>query len=157
MTDFSLKLDAEALIFDLVPGSSPEALATEAGLRTAVLASLFTWRRANDEDALPDPASTDRKGYWGDSYAQINGRKVGSRLWLLSRRILNAETAEEARQMAYEALDWLLQDSVAAALDVIVTPAPPRRLNLGVRIDRYDGTTVNLDFGDVWQGILEAA
>lgn len=157
MADFTLSPDADALVFDLAAGASGAVLAEDAGLRTAVIASLFTWRRANADDVLPDPAATDRKGYWGDSFAQINGRQVGSRLWLLARRVRTDGVAEEARQMCIEALDWLIEDGVAAAVDVIVTAAPPRRLNLGVRIHRHDGTVEDLDFGDVWQGIMELA
>ena len=157
MADFTLIPDQDALVFDLAAGVSGAVLAEDAVLRTAVIASLFTWRRANADDVLPDPAGSDRKGYWGDSFALVGGRQVGSRLWLLSRRILNAATAEEARQMCVEALDWLIEDEVAAAVEVIVTVVPPRRLNLGVRIRRHDGTVVDLDFGDVWQGIMETA
>ena len=38
-------------------------LTTDAGLRTALLLSLFTDRRAEDGDVLPDNAS-DRRGWW---------------------------------------------------------------------------------------------
>ncbi|WP_200894101.1 phage GP46 family protein [Xanthomonas sp. MUS 060] len=48
----------------------------------AVLISLFTWRRANADDTLPDPRGF-RMGWWGDTYPVVANDRIGSRLWLL--------------------------------------------------------------------------
>jgi len=52
-------------------------------LARAVIISLFTWRRANPDDVLP--AGDDRQGWFGDTFAEVRGDRIGSRLWLLSR------------------------------------------------------------------------
>lgn len=53
------------------------------GLDTAVIISLFTDRRALEDDATPD-FTENRRGWWGDTY-DAQQRPIGSRLWLLSR------------------------------------------------------------------------
>src|SRR5215472_15553230 len=56
-------------------------------LATAVIVALGTDRLADVTDVLPDPDSTDRRGWWGDLDAQEvwDGWPIGSRLWLLKR------------------------------------------------------------------------
>jgi len=55
-------------------------LLPEDSLTTTVLLCLFTDRRAEVSDSLPD-GGHDQRGWWADSY---RARPVGSRLWLLS-------------------------------------------------------------------------
>ena len=55
----------------------------------AVLISLFSWRRSNDDDGVQIPY---RKGWWGDTFSSISGDQIGSRLWLLQREKLTRET-----------------------------------------------------------------
>lgn len=111
-------------------------LATEDGLRTAVIVSLFTDRRAEPDDEIPD-GSGDRRGWWADP-------TLGSRLWLLARAKETPDTLARARAYAIEALQWLVDDGVATAVDVTAEWA--RRGVLGLRIaitladrSRYDG------------------
>src|ERR1700750_875151 len=56
-------------------------------LATAIIVALGTDRLAETDDVLPDPDSTDRRGWWGDYQAQEiwDGWPIGSRLWLLQR------------------------------------------------------------------------
>lgn len=94
-------------------------LATDAGLRTALLLSLFTDRTAGAEDVLPDPADADRRGWWGD--IGLDGAApdpIGSRLWLLAREKSTDATRRRAEIYVREALAWMLADGVAAAVDV---------------------------------------
>src|SRR4051812_47560871 len=59
---------------------------TEA-LATAVVVASGTDALASREDILPDPDSSDRRGWWGDLDTQDiwNGWPIGCRLWLLRR------------------------------------------------------------------------
>jgi phage gp46-like protein len=96
-------------------------LATDDGLRAAVLISLFTDRRAADDDALPD-GTDDRRGWWADlppDGAPDRGRPdlIGSRLWLLTRAKATDETAQLARRYILEALQWMIEDGVAQSID----------------------------------------
>lgn len=87
-------------------------------LRTAVLISLFTDRRASAEDDLPDGAGGDRRGWIGDALATAEGDRIGSRLWLLKRRKQTEETRLLAEDYCREALQWLVEDGVASAIAV---------------------------------------
>lgn len=92
-------------------------LAQDHGLRSALMVSLLTERRAADDDILPDPRETDRRGWWGD--LPLDGEpddRIGSRLWLLARAKATAETLRLAREYASEALAWLTADGVADAV-----------------------------------------
>lgn len=104
-------------------------LASDRGLLTAALLSLFTDRRANDDDAPPSGDVLDRRGWWADQFAAVAGDKMGSRLWLLARSILTNETVLLATQYVNEALQWMLDDKVVGAIDVTVT-----RMNDGLLI-----------------------
>ncbi len=101
--------------FDIALGDYD--LTSDQGLRTAVLISLFTDRRAEVDDQLPD-GSNDRRGYWGDSYPDIDGDKIGSRLWLLSREKQTTDVLIRAREYCQEALQWLIDDGIASTVEV---------------------------------------
>jgi len=92
-------------------------LRTESGLRSAVIISLFTDARAEPSDVIPD-GSTERRGCWMDSYPDIQGDQMGSRLWLLGREKEIAETLRRAQSYAEEALQWLITDGVVTAVQV---------------------------------------
>jgi len=114
----------------------------------AVVVSLFTWRRANRDDALP---AEQRMGWWGDTFAPIENDRIGSRLWLLSRAKLTQDTASRAREYALEALQWLIDDGVASKVEVDVERLGQQTLALAVRIYKSDGTVpTDVRFTDVW-------
>lgn len=149
MTDVALFWDADAVAADL----SLEAgdLATEAGLKTAVIVSLFTDRRARPDDRLPQDGG-DRRGWWGDVAGQEADDQIGSRLWLLSREKQTPEVVARAREYALEALGWMLRDRVASAVEVEAEITRPGVLGLGIIITRPDGPgRERFDF--VWKGL----
>ena len=115
----------------------------------AVLISLFTWRRANPDDKLPAEA---RQGWWGDSYPVQPNDRIGSRLWLLGRSKLTAETVRQAREYAIEALQWLMDDGVVARVDVEAERQGLDRLALACRIYRTDGRlAADIRFTNAWE------
>lgn len=135
-----------ALVLD---GQSVElGLNSSEPLVRAVAVSLFTWRRANPDDALP---GTDRLGWWGDTYATISGDRIGSRLWLLCRSTLTERTVQSAREYAQEALAWLVEDGVATSVEVQAERLGLSALALGCRINRADGAPVGMRFSNVWE------
>jgi len=155
MADLTVRVDADAGIFDSVPlelTSDPTAyngLVVGGDLETAVLASLFTWARADDAAELPD-GGDDRKGWWGDAWPAKPSARVGSRLWLLARRVLNNETMEMARQYATEALQWLIDDGYAATVDVTISRVNANRMNMIVNLTRPDGRVAQIRLADLW-------
>ena len=53
-------------------------------LARAVVNSLFSWARAEDDDERPTES---KMGWWADSFAEP-GDKFGSRLWLWPKNML---------------------------------------------------------------------
>lgn len=123
-------------------------MSREALLRRAVTISLFTWRRAGPDDPVDD---SDRKGWWGDCVPAVAGDKIGSRLWLLARRTLVADTFKDAQAYAEEALAWLLDDQIVTAVTVTVERHGNDRMNLRVTLTEQNGETLELNFADTWE------
>ena len=116
----------------------------------AVIVSLFTWRRANADDVLPDPLGF-RMGWWGDSYPPVANDRIGSRLWLLSRAKLTDTTAHRAMDYAREALQWLIEDGVAARVDVSAERQGLSTLALGCTFYNADGSALAvIRFQNLW-------
>jgi phage gp46-like protein len=116
----------------------------------AVLISLFTWRRANADDTLPDPKGF-RMGWWGDSYPVLANDRIGSRLWLLARAKLTPTTVQRAQDYAEEALQWLIDDGVAARIAVRAERQGLSTLALQCTLFAADGTAnAVLRFDNLW-------
>lgn len=107
-------------------------LVEDDGLETSVIISLFTDRRANDDDVIPD-GSNDRRGWWADEFNDVKNDKIGSRLWLLSREKQLTSVLVRAKQYAEESLKWLVDDGVAET--VTVATSIPRSGILGLEVD----------------------
>lgn len=149
MTDIALQFLPGAWSADLAIVAGD--LAKDDGLRTAVLISLFTDARARDDDALPD-VNADRRGWWGDMANADPNDRIGSRLWLLARAKAVPVTAICARDMAREALDWLIADGIAAAVEVdctlmpVTAARPTAALLIAITIVRPSGARLAIDF-----------
>ncbi|MDH5633599.1 MAG: phage GP46 family protein [Gammaproteobacteria bacterium] len=92
--------------------SESDDLATSDGLDEAILISLFTDARVDDESLLDDPH--DKRGHWADTYLD---EPIGSKLWLLDRSKITDETLRKAREYAIEALRWMVPAGLAKAVD----------------------------------------
>jgi len=123
-------------------------LASSEPLVRAVIISLFTWRRARPDDEQP---GNSREGWWGDTFASVQDDRIGSRLWLLSRAKMTAETPRRAKEYAEEALAWLVEDGIAARVDVEVERRGIDTLALATRIYKADGSVLSdVRFTDFW-------
>lgn len=122
---------------------------TESAWRRAAVVSLLTWRRAGPDDPLDD---AELNGWWGDSYPNITNDRIGSRLWLLRRRSLTAQTERDAQAFAREALQWMLDDGRVTAV-AITTERDTSRLTMRVVLTFRDGATLELFLDDLWQVI----
>lgn len=107
-------------------------------LETAVLISWFTERRLEPGDDGAD--SLDYSGgWWGDSYAEIEGDKIGSRLWRLRREVATQSNLNKAKIWGEEPLQWMLEDGVAESITVTAERGKtPIDLLLGVDIQKPD-------------------
>ena len=122
----------------------------------AVIISLFTWRRAHDDDVLPNTGMS-RMGWWGDSFPPSPNDKIGSRLWLLARSKLTDGTAQQAQDYAEEALQWLIDDGVAARVDVSAVRQGISTLALTcIVVNRSGAVMARLQFANLWNFLREA-
>ncbi len=102
-------------------------------LSRAVVISLFTWQRASQSDEVDNDQ---RMGWWGDTFAENKGDKIGSKLWLLLRQKVTDETINRAQEYAYESLKWLIDDGICSDITVNVErdTDDPNRINLDVQL-----------------------
>lgn len=132
------------------------ALQSDDGLQTAVVLSLFTDRLA-DADELDAGASGDasrqgRRGWWGDAHAPVQGDRIGSRLWLLGREKQLPLVLRRAEEYAAEALQWLVDDGVATAVNVSAEVARDGVLALAISIRRNAQPAASYRFEAFWKG-----
>ncbi|PCJ68194.1 MAG: hypothetical protein COA62_15635 [Rhodobiaceae bacterium] len=158
MADIRLLWTPETLSADIVP--SYPGLDDSGELESAVAISLFTWRRAKDDDRVDNPNSLlSRQGWWGDGFSAWQSGEfpdpIGSRLWLLSREKMTVETIQRAKEYAEEALVWLVNDKVATSVSVSVVRnrLNPHRTDMSVEILRENGQVLNLEYDNVWKQI----
>ena len=131
----------------VVDGVESSALDSADELTRAVIISLFTWRRANPDD----PVEGAKMGWFGDAVATVKGDKIGSRLWLLAREKLTAQTFRRAEEYARESLQWLVDDGVASRVDVSAERYGLDGLAMLCTLNRLDGRRITLRFADVWR------
>ena len=85
-------------------------------LQRAIIISLFTWRRADDSDNYD---GLSKFGWWGDTFPEHDGDRIGSKLYQLLRRKLTGDVLLEAQEMCREALQWLMDDNLVSEFDVL--------------------------------------
>lgn len=141
------------------------SLKGEDGLQSAIIISLFTNRRANDDDVIPD-GTNNKRGWWADAFPDIDNDKIGSRLWLLHREKETQSVVNRAKDYVEEALQWLVDDGIARRVDVITgwvdkvsgtitdtktTHSRPGVLGIGVAVYRNDGEVEKFRFDEFWK------
>lgn len=146
--DVALVWDAEGLQADWSVGAAGE-VALAPPIETAVLVSLFTDARANDDDVLP-PGQTDRRGWWGNL---LDSQPIGSRLWLLRRAKREPETLRLARDYIREALAWLIEGGLVSRIDVATEWQTTTRIAATIVLHRADGARSTVTAAWAWQGI----
>lgn len=128
-------------------------LASGNDLETTVLISLFTDRRADPDDVIPD-GSGDRRGWWGDLYED---EPIGSKLWLLDRSKKTEKVRLAAKDYIDAALAWLVSGGIARSVTTTVAwqAGRPGQGFLGalIQIDEPDGRTSVFNYQWAWGGL----
>ncbi len=150
MTDILINFDDAFLSGDV--SQIGAVLETDNSIRTGVYVSLFTDGRAGSRDELPAD-QTDPRGWWGDVLSSEDGDRIGTRRWLYIREKQTLETAEKVRSADRAALQWLIEDGIAA--DVSVEVEWIRRGVLGERIivTKPSGDNIDFSFNHLWEGL----
>jgi len=140
-------------------------LDTTEALATAIIVALGTDRLADTSDLLPDPDSTDRRGWWGDLDADIlhDGWPIGSRLWLLQREkitgpgALRGATTVRVEQYIREAIQPFIDRRIASSMQVEATRIGRERIDALVRIFRGPSLEIELRYQVLWGGVVGEA
>ncbi len=125
-------------------------------LSTAVLMSLFTDRKASRDDPLPNNISS-RRGWWGDTFADVENDLIGSRLWLLSREKQLDSTLSRAREYVNESVLWMVEDGLASKVDTDVfwiKKAEKGSMGIIVTATRPDGNQETFRYDYLWQELV---
>lgn len=142
MTDLKLRWGADGGDLE----RSATDLVLDDSLVTAVLVSLFSDARADANPSVPI-AEQDLRGWWGEE----QGDAFGSSLWQLEREKITTTTIERARTAARAALEWLLTEGIASAVDVRASRLSTNGLLLEVGITR--GTAPR--WAHLWRGTID--
>ena len=119
-------------------------LKRDSGFETAVLISLFTDKRAEDSDKLPNN-QIDRRGWWADN-------NLGSKLWLIEREKLLNEAKTKAEQYSKEALQWLIEEGIAeTVLTEAVLVRGETALTLNIQIIQKSGEPIYFKYYYNWE------
>jgi len=148
MTDIALKWNVDHADIDVTDFD----LETDEGLESALIISLFTDRLVSTDQTLPI-GETSRRGWWGDTFADVPNDLIGSRLWLLNREKIMSDVLARAKEYVIEATQWLIDDKVSPRVDVIVESNAQRYGELDIEVDvfRPTGAQVNFKFNYNWQ------
>ena len=128
-------------------------------LATAVRVALGTDALADIDEILPDPDSTDRRGWWGDLDAKSlwNGWNIGCKNWLLTRAKITGPDSFEgstlARAEAYtrNALQWFIDNNVCSRIDVVARQTELQRIEVNVTIYRGPLAEIDLQYQMLWE------
>src|SRR5262245_20034090 len=128
-------------------------------LQSAVIVALGTDARAPDDEELPDPDATDRRGWWGDLDADEiwGGWPVGCLLWLLQRAKIVGPLAKSGATIAKadgwtrDAMHPFETHLIASRIDVEAEQVSIDRIDVGVTIYRGPEPAIELRYNELWE------
>src|SRR6516165_7488439 len=131
-------------------------------LATAVIVALGTDALAGPTDILPDPDSTDRRGWWGDLDAKEiwYGWDIGCKLWLLTRaKIVGQESWEGAtvtrvEQYIRAAIQPFIERRIGSRMFVKAERVGREQINALVRLYRGPTLEIELQYQILWSDII---
>ncbi|MBK68030.1 MAG: hypothetical protein CMP22_07875 [Rickettsiales bacterium] len=113
------------------------------GLNSYIINSLFVDGRASREQLIDN--ETDQRGYWADTPDD----RHGSLLWLLSREKMTSSLLERAKNYAFNALKWLIDEDIAQK--VLVRTYRASNEALGIEVEIIRGTATAYQY--LWDGL----
>ena len=128
-------------------------------LATAVRLALGTDATAAPNEILPDPDSTDRRGWWGDLEAEEiwGGWPIGCKNWLLTRAKISdavseeGATVERARLYTETALQHFIDKRVASRIDVQAARTGLERIEVHTILYRGPLAEIDLRYQMLWE------
>jgi len=123
-----------------------------------VKVALMSDRLSDPGEILPDPDSTDRRGWWGDLDAGViwRGWPIGCKNWLLTRAKISdpnsfeGDTVVRAETYTRDALQPLIDMRLCTGIDVQAERTGIDRIDVVVVVYRGPKADVQLLFQDLW-------
>jgi phage gp46-like protein len=127
-------------------------------LATAICVALGTDMLASQDEVLPDPDSTDRRGWWGNYQAEEiwNGWSIGGRHWLLRRAKISdavsseGSTLQRAVNYTQDALQPFVDQKICTSFTVEAERIGDTQIDVIVRIYRGPLNDIDLRFQILW-------
>lgn len=119
--------------FDLV-SASDGSISQDAGWESCVFISWFSDKRDFDEDLLRDS-----RGWWADSYVSVANENFGSGLWKYRRSKITQGTLAGLRFELTSALQWMVDDGIAASVEVETERLSTYVIKATANITQLDG------------------
>lgn len=133
--DLAHKIDEEGT-FDLVVEDGD--LKTSAGLESPLVVSLFSDRRAFDDEGIPDPLR--RRGWPGSVIVGGPNHNFGSGWWFYEQARMTQNTVNGVRAEAEAALEWMAdEDIIDTAVAQVVADPETRALSIVIDLTTPDG------------------
>lgn len=107
-------------------------LTKDDGFGTTIALSIFGHRRAT-EGEVPTPEY--RGGWIGNLLSDVPGFEAGSKSWLRQQARLTPETVTVIKNDHQEALNWLIEDGLAASVIVKSQQSGPDSIFEEIEID----------------------
>lgn len=151
MSDYGLFVVDDRIDMVLLPGD----IASDDGLETGVIISLFSDARATPDMLEAIDNDGDLRGFWGDITRPEDS--TGSLLWTLKRSKQLTKTLALARGYCQAALKWLIDDKVADRIDIRTSYLAPASGVMIIEVDVYrpgSANPVQYRFGYEWSAQL---
>lgn len=138
-------------------------LVTGDELETFILKAILTDGRVTEEEFkeakignLNSNNVNRLRGWWGDSYQEIKGHKIGSKLWLNVRQKKTTKVLEDQIEYVKLALKPLIDDGVASSVAVTAewgeSDSGDGVMLMSIQITKPNMSTQNYKFAFVWEG-----
>lgn len=113
------------------------ALEIDLSLETQVLISIFTNVEASQAE-IKNEGLDFQEGWWADadSLRQPGARKMGSKLWLLSRGKTTQDTLRRAETYVIESLLWLKEAGIVSKITVLASKLSSGVVGLDISLTR---------------------
>lgn len=152
--------DYQAIDRDWLLGA-PDEFDNGQELANAAAIALGTDRLARADDALPNPDSSDRRGWWADLEADViwNAGPIGCRLWLLDRDTITGFEARKGSTVAKvegyirEAVQPYKEQRICSAITILAERDGVERIGAALTLHRGPLSAVQLRFAGLWTGI----
>lgn len=143
MADAMLAWNPSIGYFDLVIANSTVQSGDD--LETAVILSLFTWKR---------DLTYGQFGWWGDTYSTTG--LTGSRLPEMLRAYFNSEANIILRlnDIIAECLQWMIDTNVVASFDISSTFVTRTAISALITAHKPNGTTQTYNYAWSWNELL---